>query len=117
MVVTKKSMWIIVISLIVVVSGCVPQIRYINYGVTQEQMLKDRYECYQETQQTSSNVYIGSPSASVDQWAEVYGGTASRQVIPSCGAFNACMAARGYIRDDRNGNLIVPDSTVMRCEP
>lgn len=59
--------------------------------------MKDRYECYKETQQRFSDAFVGP-----------YGGSAGSQVIPSCSAFNACMASRGYLRSDTDGNLVVP---------
>ena len=95
------------------VSGCAPTyIRYINPNATQEQFMKDRYECYQETQQRISGAYVNQ-----------YGGAASSRVMPSCSAFNACIAARGYIRSDTTnladfnqpGSLSVPQGAVLQC--
>ena len=78
--------------IIAAVSGCATTptyIRYINPKSTQEQFMKDRYACYIETQQRVSSAY-----------ANQYGGAASSQVIPSCSAIGACLAARGYYRSD-----------------
>ena len=100
--ITRKIIGII---LIVIVSGCaaVPM-RFTNYGATQEQFMKDRYECYKETQQRASSAYINQ-----------YGGFASSQVMPSCSAFNACLASRGYFRSDANGNLVLPAGAEIQC--
>lgn len=91
-------------------SGCtsVPSksapIRFEKTGATQEQLLRDRYECYQETKQRVSGAYVNQ-----------YSGVADSRVIPRCDAFKACLAARGYIRSDI-GNLLVPASAVIECQ-
>lgn len=79
------------------------QMRYTNYAATQEQFLRDRYACLQETQQRVSGAVISG-----------YGGAARSQVIPSCSAMSACLAARGYLRSS-NGNLVVPPGTEIQC--
>lgn len=100
------------------ISGCVEETSYIRYlnmtGATQQQFMEDRYACYQETQQRTSSAYV-------DQ----YGATASSKVLPSCGGWNACLAARGYYRSDTNdpaelhapGSLSVPENAVLHCMP
>ncbi len=50
-----------------------------------ETFLKDRFACYQETKQVVSEFR-----------ANQYGGYGSAKVKPSCSAFNACLAAKGY---------------------
>ena len=96
----------IAIILICTTVGCAPiQHRYMNYGASQQQFLKDRYECYNETSRRVSSAYV-------DQ----YGGSSSSRVMPSCSAFFGCLAARGYIKAD-NGNLVVPDGAVLQCQP
>jgi hypothetical protein len=109
----KKSF--LAILLLVTLSGCAPSyIRYFNSnGASQDQFMKDRYACYQETQQRISSAYINQ-----------YGGAASSQIMPSCSAINACLAARGYYRSDTTkaadlnapGSLIVPQGAVIQCQ-
>lgn len=77
---------------------------YMASGKTQQDLLRDRYECYRETQQRVSG-------ASVNR----YGGSASSNVIPSCGAFNACLASRGYIYSKERGTLVVPKGAEITC--
>src|SRR2546425_1016341 len=103
-----------IILLVATVSGCATTYyRYISTsGATQEQFMRDRYSCYQETQQRVSNAYVNQ-----------YGGTSSSQVRPTCSAFNACLAARGYHRSDTTnladfnqpGSLSVPQGAVIQC--
>ena len=74
--------------------------------------MQDRYACYLETRATVS--------AAV---ANQYGGAAASQVVPSCDAMAACLAARGYYRADTTnladfntpGNYSVPQSAMLRC--
>ena len=63
-----------------------------------------RYECAQETSQRVSGGFVNQ-----------YGGVASSRVMPSCSAFNACLAARGYYRNP-NGRLDA-SSMVVSCSP
>lgn len=63
----------------------------------------DRYSCYQYTQQFVTQADISEPI-----------GISKSQVIPSCGAFNACIAARGYLRSD-NRHLEVLPGAVIQC--
>ncbi len=109
---SKTSLVIILAASIL--SGCAPSyMRFVsNNNVTQDQFMRDRYACYQETQQRTSAAYINQ-----------YGGAASSRVIPSCSAFNACLAARGYYRSDTTnladfqtpGNFSVPQGAVIQC--
>jgi hypothetical protein len=57
--------------------------------------MQDRYACYHETAQR----LVADRGAS--------------EVKPSCGAFNACLAARGYLQS-KDGNLEVPASAKWR---
>lgn len=108
----RRGLFIIVLG--VALGGCAPTyIRYVsNTGATQDQFMRDRYSCYQETQQRVSAAYVNQ-----------YGGAAGSQVLPSCSAFNACLAARGYYRADTNnpadfnrpGSYAVPAGTVIQC--
>lgn len=74
--------------------------------------MRDRYACYQETRAAVSNAIV------IRQ-----GAAANAQVVPSCDALAACLAARGYYRSDTSnladfnqpGSLRVPPGTVIRC--
>lgn len=89
---------------LVFITGCVTTpSRYTAYGKSQDDLMRDRYQCYQETQQRVSGAYVNR-----------YGGAANSSVIPSCGAFNACLAARGYLKSE-NGNLVVPSGALIDC--
>ncbi len=69
-----------------------------------QEFMKVRYSCLQETgQRVSGGVAIQ------------YGAAASSSVIPSCGAFNTCLASRGYFRNI-NGNLDVSGIPIS-CQP
>ena len=95
-------------------SGCATTyIRYLSSNnATQAQFMQDRYQCYQETKQRISGAFVNQ-----------YGGTSSSQVLPSCSAWRACLAARGYYRSDTTnvaelhapGSLSVPQGTVINC--
>ncbi len=96
------------------ISGCATTyIRYLSSNnATESQFMQDRYQCYQETQQRISGAFVNQ-----------YGGAASSQVLPSCRAWNACLAARGYYRSDTTsvaelnqpGSLFVPQGAVINC--
>ena len=100
---------------VVAISGCAPPtyVRWINRNnATQEQFMQDRYSCLQETQQRVSNTFVNQ-----------YGGAANSQVMPTCSAFSACLAARGYYRSDttnladfnQSGSLYVPKGAEIQC--
>jgi hypothetical protein len=79
-------------------------------GRTQEQFMKDRYQCVTETQQ--SNSYVDSTL-----------GISRSDVKPSCGAFFSCLAAKGYLPSNTTdasqlnvpGFVYVPDGTGVSC--
>ena len=106
--------WICFALLIASVSGCATTyIRYLSTNnATEAQFMQDRYQCYRETQQRVSGAFVNQ-----------YGGAASSQVLPSCSAWNACLAARGYYRSDTTsvaelhaqGCLFVPQGAVINC--
>jgi hypothetical protein len=110
----RKALGVILLIPTLVVAGCAPSyMRYVsNNGASQQQFMQDRYACYQETRERVS-------SAAVNR----YGGAASSQVIPSCSAMGACLAARGYFRSDTSdladfqkpGNYSVPQGAVLQC--
>ena len=96
------------------VSGCsTTYIRWVNSrGVSQEEFMKDRYACLQETQQRVSDAYVNQT-----------GGASTSQVMPTCSAWNACLAARGYYQVNTTnledfkqpGSLFVPQGAVVYC--
>jgi hypothetical protein len=92
-----------------VVAGCASTAPTImrwtnNNNATQDQWMKDRYACYSETQQRISGATVNQS-----------GGNANSIVIPMCSAFNACLAARGYVRSDATGTLTIPEGAVVQC--
>ena len=97
-----------------VISGCATPptsyYRYFNPKSNQQQFMKDRYACLQETQQRVSGAYVNQ-----------YGGASSSTVMPPCSAFNACLASRGYYRSDTTNpndpGLYVPQGAVINCQP
>lgn len=112
-----KMFWLLAASF--ALFGCAQQplsyIRWIsNSNATQEQFMRDRYQCLSETQQRVSQAFINQ-----------YGGASNSAVMPSCSAFNACLGAKGYFRSDttnladfnRPGSLSVPQSAVISCQP
>jgi hypothetical protein len=72
-------------------------------GATEEEFMKDRYECLQQAQQRVSGAFVNG-----------YGGAASSEVVSNCGVWVSCMGARGYTLDP-NGNLNAPQEMVVRC--
>lgn len=58
---------------------------------TLETLLQDRYRCFQET-------------------------TSRGMMTAKCDALNACLAAKGHVRDDVDGNLELPKTALIKCE-
>ena len=87
------------------VSSCVmPPAHFVsNAGASQDKFMQDRYACLKETQQPTSAAFVGGDT-----------GSARSVVEPSCGAFNACLAARGYSQS-QTGPLTVPREAVISC--
>jgi hypothetical protein len=69
-------------------------------GATQEEFMKDRFECLQCARQEAR-------SAANDRGAPV---------LPSCEVWWACLGARGYTLDP-NGNVSVPPGMEAHCQP
>jgi hypothetical protein len=88
------------------VSSCVtPPARFVsNVAASQDKFMQDRYACLKETQQPTSATFVGGGD----------GGSSRSVVEPSCGVFNACLAARGYSQSE-TGPLTVPSEAVIRC--
>ena len=80
---------------------------------TQSDFMQARYSCLQETQQRVSSAY-----------ANQYGGSSSSIVAPSCSAFKACLAARGFYEQNgvtdlsffnQPGHFSIPQGTMIDC--
>ena len=76
-----------------------------NNQASQRQWLDDRNACYIETQRQLT-------AAGVDQ--SINPNSADG---PMCRPFNACLAARGYIRSDATGTLTIPGDAPVQCAP
>ena len=68
-------------------------------------LLEARNQCVAEMSGGSSN---GNVNVNVN--VNTYGGGN----LLSCGAFNACVATKGYVRE-ANGNISLPDSFAIKC--
>lgn len=74
-------------------SACyAPAPRYSGPGTMQD-FANARYQCVQETSARQSGAYINQ-----------YGGYANSTVKPTCSAFTACLAAKGYY-ENPNGQF------------
>jgi hypothetical protein len=78
-----------------------PATRYTRPDTTQQQFMKDRYECLQEAEQRVSGAIVGA-----------YGGASSSRVVANCGVWWACLGGRGYTTDPY-GNLAAPPDMVV----
>lgn len=79
--------------------------RYTKRGATQEEFMKDRYECMQEARGRVSRAQVNP-----------YGGAAESTIETDCGVWFACLGARGY-RLDPKGELAVPGAMAVGCSP
>jgi hypothetical protein len=85
------------VSLVVLACGCATKppphvpFRYTKPGTSQEQFMRDRYECSQ------------------------YAGETSNSVTPNCGIWISCLEGRGYVLDP-NGDLMPPPDRRVNCE-
>ena len=80
------------ITVIFALSGCATSTVYEGPGSFQD-FANARYQCVRET---SARISRGS--------ADQYGAAASTSVKPSCSAFKACLASKGYFVND-NGRF------------
>ena len=82
-------------------AGCVqpipPTLRWDKTGVTEQQFLSDRYACLQESREQRAGGY-----------ANPYGAQYGSGVVVNASVFQACMAARGYTRNDASGQFGPP---------
>jgi L,D-peptidoglycan transpeptidase YkuD (ErfK/YbiS/YcfS/YnhG family) len=81
------------------VAGCAkaPTMRYAHPTATQQTFMQDRYTCIQQAQQGRSGAYVNA-----------YGGSSQSTVVTNRGVFTACMGAKGYSEDAKNGHLTAP---------
>jgi hypothetical protein len=91
-----------------ILGGCavpqpIPQARYTKYGATQDEFMKDRYECLQQAQKRVSGAYVNQ-----------YGGASNSDTVCSFGMWVSCLGSRGYVIDP-NGSLAAPPGMVVRC--
>ncbi len=117
----KKYLFILCLMLV----GCASaqQVRFINENATQEQFMRDRYDCIKASIQPNNgiyvNVYQGNKStnpfavdtSNLQRAAENNANYNSS--LPSRGMFLSCMVARGYTQD-YDGNLFAPQGTVIQ---
>jgi hypothetical protein len=78
-------------AILVALAACVvqpPAQRYTRPDTTQDQFMRDRYECLQESQ---------------------------RGPVPSCSLISSCMGARGYILN-AGGDLAPPPGMAVSCQ-
>jgi hypothetical protein len=77
----------------IVMTGCIaPPPKYTGPGSFQD-FANARYQCVRETSARVSGAAIGQ-----------YGGSAKSSVMPSCSAFTACLASKGYY-ESQNGKF------------
>ena len=84
-----------------ILTGCaVPN--YSGPGTYQD-FANARYQCVQETSARQSGAYVGQ-----------YGGYANSTVMPTCSAFQACLASKGYYQDS-NGRFNPQAAGIVNC--
>jgi hypothetical protein len=105
-----------ILSLLFSLVACAPS--YYRYtgptNSSQQDFMNIRYQCLRETQQRVSGAFVNQ-----------YGGASSSTVMPTCSAFNACLASKGFYRSDtpdlnvfnQPGNFSVPQGAVINCSP
>ncbi len=78
-------------------AGCARHLRWDKSGVTEQEFLSDRYACLQESREQRSGGY-----------ANPYGAQYGSTTVVNMSIFRACMAARGYTRNDASGQFGAP---------
>ncbi len=81
-------------------AGCAKHVQYVRWdksGVTEQQFLNDRYTCLQEAREQRAGGY-----------ANPYGAQYGSRTVVNMSIFQACMAARGYTRNDASGQFGAP---------
>jgi hypothetical protein len=82
-----------------------PMLRYSKPWATQQDFMKDRYDCLLQSQRQVSAAYVSA-----------YGGASGSSTVCSMGVWKACLGARGY-QVDPNGALGAPPDMVVYCQP
>jgi hypothetical protein len=84
-------------------AGCVTsQPRYFAPGKTEQDLLKARMQCFAELQKNPALVRKGDARA-------------DKPALPGCGALNACLATRGFLKAEE-GNVELPKGATLQCE-
>lgn len=87
----------------VFISGCVTsQPRYFAPGKTDQDLLRARLLCFAELQKNPA----------MNRKADA---RSDRPALPTCGALNACLATRGFLKADE-GNVELPKGTILQCD-
>jgi hypothetical protein len=96
---------IVTLLCVIALAGCATRTaqHYSRPDTTQQQFMKDRYDCLQEAQQPVSAAAVTA-----------YGGGSSSRVVTNCGVWISCLGARGYVADP-NGSLFAPPGMAVYC--
>lgn len=78
----------------------VPADRFSKGGASQDDFMKDRYQCLREGQRSVSSSYITGQNGFIR-------GSGAGGVVVSQSLFRSCLSARGYNLDP-NGPLVAP---------
>jgi hypothetical protein len=85
-------------------SGCVStHVAFDHPTATEDQMLRDRYACMQQSMGYSTSGYVDQS-----------GGGSSGAAIPNGAMLKNCMALHGYTSNPESGRLVVPPDLVVR---
>ena len=76
---------------------------YTKFGTTQDEFVKDRDECLQQSRRPVLGTYVGTFAA-----------VGESTTTANCGVVSACLDARGYAVDPL-GNLDHPPEMVVSC--
>jgi len=89
---------------VIALTGCARVTRvWTRPGTSQQQFMKDRYECMMQAREQVSQAY-----------ANAYGGAANSEGVVNCGIWSGCLGARGYVVDP-NGELKAPPGMAVPC--
>ena len=91
-----RSTLLVCLTAALALSGCSLYSRYDGPGNMQD-FAAARYQCVQETKRPVFSAEI----TKADALKAVAGFKATAKEIPSCSAFNNCLAARGYFMTDQ----------------
>jgi hypothetical protein len=99
-----RYFWI-AIGAAIILSGCAttppPTMRYAKLGASQQDFMRDRYECIKQAQQPRTGAFVSG-----------YGGSSVGTIVTSRPIFVSCMSAKGYTLDQA-GPLVAPPGTVV----